>query len=171
VIRSGKDTKRPPDDKYQEKLGQELTTYLREIADENSLLKGIIDRVDFNATTHGVRDLDDDRLSNLIERISEKRLGLNDVEPDIIGRSYEYLIRKFAEGSVSSAGEFYTPAEVGMVMARIMDPEPGMEIYDPCCGSAGVLVKGEIVVRQKKVLPFKKQVLPRKVLWTEKNTQ
>ena len=95
--------------KLADKIGEQLTTLLRDIADENSLLKGIIDRVDFNATTHGVRDLDDDRLSNLIERISEKRLGLNDVEPDIIGRSYEYLIRKFAEGSVSSAGEFYTP--------------------------------------------------------------
>ena len=55
--------------------------------------------MDFNATTHGQRDIDDDRLSNLIERISEKRLGLQDVEADIIGRSYEYLIRKFAEGS------------------------------------------------------------------------
>jgi type I restriction enzyme M protein len=69
-----------------------------------------------------VRDLADDRLSNLIERISEKRLGLGDVEPDIIGRSYEYLIRKFPEGSVSSAGEFYTPKEVGLVMARIIGP-------------------------------------------------
>src|SRR6185436_2479659 len=104
--------------------------------------------VDFNATTHGVRDLDDDRLSNLIERISEKRLGLNDVEADIIGRSYEYLIRKFAEGSVSSAGEFYTPKEVGMVMARIMDPAPGMEVYDPCCGSAGLLIKCQLVAKE-----------------------
>ena len=110
-----------------DKIGEQLTTHVRSIADENPLLKGIIDRVDFNATTHGVRDLADDRLSNLIERISEKRLGLNDVEPDIIGRSYEYLIRKFAEGSVSSAGEFYTPKEVGLVMARIVNPEPGME--------------------------------------------
>ena len=82
------------------KIGEQLTTDLRAIADANPLLKGIIDRVDFNATTHGVRDLDDDRLSNLIEAISAKRLGLADVEPDIIGRSYEYLIRKFAEGSV-----------------------------------------------------------------------
>lgn len=71
--------------KLSDKIGERLTTYLRDIADENPLLKGIIDRVDFNAATHGVRDLADDRLSNLIERISEKRLGLNDVEPDIIG--------------------------------------------------------------------------------------
>jgi type I restriction enzyme M protein len=160
VIRTGKDTKRPPEDKYQEKLGQELTTYLRGIADENSLLKGIIDRVDFNATTHGVRDLDDDRLSNLIERVSEKRLGLNDVEPDIIGRSYEYLIRKFAEGSVSSAGEFYTPKEVGMVMACILDPEPGMTVYDPCCGSAGLLIKCQLALEEKMNLRSRKTYAP-----------
>lgn len=131
------------------RIGEQLTSYLQDIARENPDLKGIIDRVDFNATTHGVRDLADDRLSNLIEAISQKRLGLNDVEPDIIGRSYEYLIRKFAEGSVSSAGEFYTPTEVGFVMARIMDPQPGMTVYDPCCGSAGLLVKCEIVLDEK----------------------
>ena len=51
VIRTGNDTTRPAADKYQEKLGQELTTYLREIADANPLLKGIIDRIDFNATS------------------------------------------------------------------------------------------------------------------------
>ncbi|MBH0177235.1 MAG: SAM-dependent DNA methyltransferase [Nitrospira sp.] len=146
--------------KLADKIGEQLTTHLRAIADENPLLKGIIDRVDFNATTHGVRDLADDRLSNLIERISEKRLGLADVEPDIIGRSYEYLIRKFAEGSVSSAGEFYTPGEVGMVMAKIMDPEPGMEIYDPCCGSAGLLIKCELALDEKMSLRSKMNFAP-----------
>src|SRR5260370_18406020 len=118
-----------------DKIGEQLTTHLRAIADANPLLKGIIDRIDFNATTHGQRDIDDDRLSNLVEEISAKHLGLADVEPDIIGRTYEYLIRKFAEGTGQSAGEFYTPREVSFVMHRIMDPEPGMDIYDPCCGS------------------------------------
>lgn len=167
VIRTGEDTSRSPDDKYLEKLGQELTTYLRAIADSNPLLKGIIDRVDFNATTHGQRDLDDDRLSNLIEAVSAKRLGLNDVEPDIIGRSYEYLIRKFAEGSGQSAGEFYTPTEVGLVMARIMDPEPGMDIYDPCCGSGGLLVKCEIVLDEKMSLRSRKNYAPLKLYGQE----
>src|SRR5438552_9659052 len=134
------------------KIGENLTTYLHGIAKANPALEGIIDRMDFNATTHGQRDIDDDRLSNLIERISEKRLGLNDVEADIIGRSYEYLIRKFAEGSVSSAGEFYTPKEVGMVMARILDPEPGMTVYDPCCGSAGLLIKCQLALNEKMAL-------------------
>jgi len=135
--------------KLTDKIGEKLTTYLRDIARENPKLSGIIDRIDFNATTHGVRDIDDDRLSNLIEKISQKRLGLNDVEPDIIGRSYEYLIRKFAEGGGQSAGEFYTPKEVGIIMAKIMDPEPGMRIYDPCCGSAGLLIKCELVLNEK----------------------
>ena len=95
---------------------------MRAIAKANPGLKGIIDRVDFNATTHGQRDIDDDRLSNLIEAISTKRLGLKDVEADIIGKSYEYLIRKFAEGGGQSAGEFYTPPEVGTIMSRVLAP-------------------------------------------------
>lgn len=132
-----------------DKIGQQLTDHLRSIAKANASLQGIIDRIDFNATTHGQRDIDDDRLSKLIEKVTEKRLGLKDVEPDIIGRSYEYLIRKFAEGSGQSAGEFYTPAEVGMIMAKIMNPEPGMKIYDPTCGSGGLLVKCELALEDK----------------------
>ncbi|MBW4661839.1 MAG: type I restriction-modification system subunit M [Drouetiella hepatica Uher 2000/2452] len=143
-----------------DKIGETLTTYLKDIAKENTLLKGIIDRVDFNATTHGQRDLDDDRLSNLIEKISEKRLGLEDVEADIIGRSYEYLIRKFAENSGQKAGEFYTPLEVGLVMAKIMQPEPGMEIFDPCCGSAGLLIKCQLELEGRMQLAGKEQYAP-----------
>lgn len=130
------------------KIGEGVTTHLRAIARANPRLQGIIDRVDFNATTHGQRDLDDDRLSKLIEAISTKRLGLEDVEADIIGKSYEYLIRKFAEGGGQSAGEFYTPPEVGTIMSRVLQPEPGMEIYDPTCGSGGLLVKCEIAMEQ-----------------------
>ena len=135
--------------KLSDKIGEGVTTHMRAIAKANPLLEGIIDRVDFNATTHGQRDLDDDRLSNLIEAISTKRLGLDDVDADIIGKSYEYLIRKFAEGSGQSAGEFYTPGEVGEIMAKVLAPEPGMEICDPCCGSGGLLIKCEIAMETK----------------------
>jgi type I restriction enzyme M protein len=143
------------------RIGEGVTNHMRSIARENPLLQGIIDRVDFNATTHGQRDIDDDRLSNLIEAISTKRLGLKDVEADIIGKSYEYLIRKFAEGGGQSAGEFYTPPEVGTIMSRVLAPEPGMEIYDPCTGSGGLLVKCEIAMeeeakgRMRSVAPLK----------------
>ncbi len=153
--------------KLSDKIGEKLTTHLRAIAKENPLLQGIIDRVDFNATTHGQRDLDDDRLSNLIETISTKRLGLEDVEPDVIGKSYEYLIRKFAEGSGQSAGEFYTPPEVGLIMAKVMDAEPGMEVYDPCCGSGSLLIKCEIAMEEKMSLRSKKKYAPLKLYGQE----
>lgn len=150
------------------RIGEQLTTHMRDIAKENPLLSGIIDRIDFNATTHGQRDIDDDRLSNLIEKVSLKRLGLKDVEPDIIGRSYEYLIRKFAEGSGQSAGEFYTPLEVGMLMARIIQPQEGMEIYDPCCGSAGLLIKCELELDFLMNLRSKKKYAPLKLYGQER---
>src|SRR5437764_6267997 len=67
----------------------------------------------------------------------------------MFGLRYEYLIRKFAEGSGQSAGEFFTPPEVARVMALIMDPEPGMSVYDPCCGSAGLLIACEHVLDEK----------------------
>ena len=56
--------------------------------------------------------------------ISRHRLGLRNTEPDILGRAYEYLLRKFAEGQGQSAGEFYTPKEVGWLMAELLDPAP-----------------------------------------------
>jgi len=57
---------------------------------------------------------------------------------------YEYLLRKFAEGQGQSAGEFYTPREVAILIARLLDPEPGMTAYDPCCGSGGLLIKSHL---------------------------
>jgi len=150
-----------------DQIGEQLTSHLRAIARENPSLQGIIDRVDFNATTHGQRDLEDNRLSNLIEAISMKRLGLKDVEPDIIGRSYEYLIRKFAEGSGQSAGEFYTPKEVGFIMAHIMNPEPGMTVYDPCCGSAGLLIKCQLALEEQMKLRSRTTYAPLKLYGQE----
>jgi type I restriction enzyme M protein len=122
-------------------LGQYLTDAARAVARENPRLQGVIDVVDFNATTAGQRILDEEPLAALIQVLGRHRLGLDDVEPDLFGRAYEYLLRKFAEGQGQSAGEFYTPREVAILMARLLDPEPGGEIYDPCCGSGGLLIK------------------------------
>ena len=112
--------------KLADKIGEQLTTLLRAIADENSLLKGIIDRVDFNATTHGVRDLDDDRLSNLIERISEKCLGLNDVEADIIGNTetlrsnvaQQYLSELQAEATADLQDSLVVASQQELILAQ-----------------------------------------------------
>jgi type I restriction enzyme M protein len=122
-------------------LGQYLTDAVRAVARENPRLAGVIDMVDFNATAAGQRIISDEHLAALIEVLSRHRLGLHDVEPDILGRAYEYLLRKFAEGQGQSAGEFYTPREVGVLMARLLEPEPGMTVYDPACGSGGLLIK------------------------------
>ncbi|MCL0094648.1 type I restriction-modification system subunit M [Dehalococcoidales bacterium] len=130
-------------------VGEYLTDSVRSIARENPKLQGVIDIVDFNATAAGQRIISDDRLKILVDVLGRYRLGLNDVEPDILGRAYEYLLRKFAEGSGQSAGEFYTPREVAILMSYILDPEPGQEIYDPCCGSGGLLIKCYLRFRQK----------------------
>lgn len=131
------------------RLGERLTEAMRAIARENPKLVGVIDIVDFNATAADQRILDDDTLARLMEILNRQRLGLRDVDPDILGRAYEYLLRKFAEGSGQSAGEFYTPMEVATLMAFILDPEEGETIYDPACGSGGLLIKSQLRLRDK----------------------
>jgi len=127
--------------KQSAKLGEYLTDAVRAIAKQNPKLAGVIDSKDFNETASGQRVISDEKLKLLIDTLNRYRLGLKDVEPDILGRAYEYLLRKFAEGSGQSAGEFYTPREVAVLMAMIVDPEQGEEVYDPCLGSGGLLIK------------------------------
>ena len=136
--------------KITEGLGEKLTEALRKIARENPKLQGVIDIKDFNETQAGQRIISDEHIQRLMQILSRYRLGLNDVEPDILGRAYEYLLRKFAEGSGQSAGEFYTPREVGLLMAYLLDPEEGEEVYDPACGSGGLLIKSQLVLKEKK---------------------
>ncbi len=141
-------------------IGEYMTDAVRAIARENPKLSGVVDIVDFNDTTAGQRVISDDKLKSLIDVLGRHRLGLEDVEPDILGRAYEYLLRKFAEGSGSSAGEFYTPREVGILMAHLLDPKPGEKVYDPTCGSGGLLIKSHLRFREKhgkdpKVAPLK----------------
>ena len=129
-------------------LGEFVTAAMRVVVSQNPRLSGVLDVQDFNEQQSGQRALDDDRLEALIEVISQHRLGLQDTEPDILGRAYEYLLRKFAEGQGQSAGEFYTPKEVGWLMARLINPEPHTTIYDPACGSGGLLIKPRLLFKE-----------------------
>jgi type I restriction enzyme M protein len=140
-------------------LGQFVTDAMREVARLNPDLQGVLDVKDFNERQSGQRTLDDDRLAALIEVVSRHRLGLRNAEPDILGRAYEYLLRKFAEGQGQSAGEFYTPKEVGWLMAHLIDAEPYTTIYDPACGSAGLLIKARLLFEQRH--PKEKSKAPR----------
>ena len=126
-------------------LGEFVTEAMRKVVSQNPRLSGVLDVQDFNEQQSGQRALDDERLATLIEVISRHRLGLQNTEPDILGRAYEYLLRKFAEGQGQSAGEFYTPKEVGWLMARLINPEPHTTIYDPACGSGGLLIKPRLL--------------------------
>ena len=130
------------------RLGEFVTEAMRLVVSQNPRLSGVLDVQDFNEQQSGQRALDDERLATLIEVISRYRLGLQNTEPDILGRAYEYLLRKFAEGQGQSAGEFYTPKEVGWLMARLINPEPHTKIYDPACGSGGLLIKPRLLFKE-----------------------
>ena len=131
-------------------VGEHLTKAVRAVVRYNPSLSGVIDLVDFAAERNGERDVNPAKLAAVIETFSDPRyrLGLADVQPDFLGRAYEYLLRKFAEGSGQSAGEFFTPTEVGFLMAHLLRPRPGETCHDYACGSAGLLVKLQLVARE-----------------------
>lgn len=83
----------------------------------------------------------DDKLRNLIEHMSTKRLGNKDYANDLMGDAYEMLLKTFADLSKAKAGEFYTPRSVVKLLVQILDPKPGETIYDPACGTAGMLIE------------------------------
>jgi type I restriction enzyme M protein len=131
-------------------IGEHLTKAMRAVVKHNPSLSGVIDVVDFAAERNGERDMNPAKLRDVVETFSDPRyrLGLADVDPDFLGRAYEYLLRKFAEGSGQSAGEFFTPTNVGFLMAYILKPRPGQECHDYACGSAGLLIKLQLVARE-----------------------
>lgn len=84
--------------------------------------------------------LSDAILINLIEHYSQHKLSLRAVPDDQLGNAYEYLIKEFADDSGHTAAEFYTNRTVVKLMTMIMDPQPGESVYDPTCGSGGLLL-------------------------------
>lgn len=85
--------------------------------------------------------LSDDRLKDLVEHFSEKKFGNSSYDADVMGDAYEYLIKKFADDSKKNAGEFYTPRSIVALMVRLLDPKDGDTVYDPACGTAGMLIE------------------------------
>lgn len=93
--------------------------------------------------------LSDELLCRLIEHYSQYNLSNSNVEPDILGRAYEYLIKMFADQTNKKAGEFYTPRSVVHLIGMFVNPQPGETIYDPACGTAGMLLECIEQVKQK----------------------
>lgn len=85
-------------------------------------------------------NLSDAKIRELIEHLSTRPLGNKDYPADLMGDAYEILLKKFADDSKAKAGEFYTPRPVVNLLVRILDPQPGETVYDPACGSGGMLI-------------------------------
>lgn len=85
--------------------------------------------------------LSDHLLINLVEHFSQYNLANSNVDPDILGQAYEYLIKHFADLTNKKAGEFYTPRSVVHLMGLIIDAHEGESIYDPACGTGGMLLE------------------------------
>ncbi|MDE1211537.1 type I restriction-modification system subunit M [Vibrio aestuarianus] len=85
--------------------------------------------------------LSDELLINLVEHFSQHTLGNQNVAPDMLGNAYEYLIKHFADLTNKKAGEFYTPRSVVHLLGMILDPHEGETIYDPACGTGGMLLE------------------------------
>jgi type I restriction enzyme M protein len=92
--------------------------------------------------------LPDSLLRDLIEHFSSIALGNSAAQTDILGQSYEYLIKKFADLTNKKAGEFYTPRPIVRLMINILDPKEGESIYDPACGTGGMLLEAVHHVRE-----------------------
>lgn len=93
--------------------------------------------------------LSDAMLTNLIEHYSQHTLDLKNVPDDKLGNAYEYLIKEFADDSGHTAAEFYTNRTVVKLMTMIMDPQPGESVYDPTCGSGGLLLNCALHLKEE----------------------
>lgn len=121
-----------------ENIGQALQTAFREIEKANpETLFGIFG----NASWTNKDKLPDRKLADLIEHFSTKALTNAAVAPDVFGNAYEFLIKKFADQSNKKAGEYYTPRSVVSLLVNILDPQEGESIYDPACGTGGMLIE------------------------------
>jgi type I restriction enzyme M protein len=130
-------------------VGTALNKALEAIEDANvESLEDVLKHINFNRKI-GQRTLDDDILSNFVQNFEKIPLRDENFEfPDLLGAAYEYLIKFFADSAGKKAGEFYTPAEVVRVITEILAPEPGMSVYDPTCGSGGMLIQTRDYVRE-----------------------
>jgi type I restriction enzyme M protein len=130
-------------------VGTGLNKALEALEDANvDALQDVLKGINFNRKI-GQRSLDDDTLSNFVQNFEKIPLRDENFEfPDLLGAAYEYPIKFFADSAGKKAGQFYTPADVVRTLVEIVDPQPHMSIYDPTCGSGGMLIQTRDYVRE-----------------------
>ena len=125
-------------------IGEQINKILEKIEDENkSKLEGVFRDVDFNSERLGNTKDRNRRLKNLIEDFDKPQMNFRPSvigTEDIIGNAYMFLIEKFAAGAGKKGGEFYTPHEVSVLLAKLLAPKAGNRICDPACGSGSLLI-------------------------------
>jgi len=146
-----------------ESVGQALQSAMRGIEQANpNKLYGIFGDTQW---TNKER-LPDALLRDLIEHFSGLPLSNSRVAPDLLGNAYEYLIKKFADLTNKKAGEFYTPRAVVKMLVNFLAPEEGETVYDPACGTGGMLIE---VVQHVRDRGGRVQLLWGKVFGQERN--
>lgn len=137
-----------------DKKNKTLHDAVNGIAEENPILKGIINTVRWNEPApdgSGGKRLHPDVLTTLINYLDAVNLSNKNASVDILGDAYEYLIKRFADENKggTTAGQFYTPQEVVDIIVRYLKPQKGNEVYDPTCGSGGFLINAAKYCKNK----------------------
>lgn len=122
-------------------IGKVIDEAMRLIEVENSRLKNILPK------NFARQELDKRRLGDVVDLFTNVQMAEKGDTRDILGRTYEYCLAKFAEAEGKNAGEFYTPACVVKTLVEVIEPYQG-RVYDPCCGSGGMFVQSAEFVKR-----------------------
>ena len=148
-------------------IGEALTSAMRSVANANDELRGVF-TVDWNQPApdgSGRPLIANEVVHALIQHFDEHDLSNNSVPADVLGRAYEYLIKRFADDAGAKAGEFFTPPEVVDTLVRILEPRPGDTIYDPTGGSGGMLVHAADYLREQGHLATNARYFAQEMNW------
>jgi len=130
-------------------FGSRLDEALAALTESNESLTHVLDHIQFQRTQGNKRVVGDDACKDLLRHFTKHRLRNEDFQfSDLLGSAYEYLINMFAESAGKKGGDFYTPRDVIRLMVRILKPAAGMRVYDPTCGSGGMLIISREYVEQ-----------------------
>lgn len=132
-----------------ESFGNVLDKALGALSEYNPSLEHVLDHISFMRTQGAKRVVSDEACKELVRHFGRYGLRNEDFQfSDLLGAAYEFLINMFAESAGKKGGDFYTPRDVIRLMVRILNPTPQMKIYDPTCGSGGMLIISREFVEQ-----------------------
>ena len=132
-----------------EPFGSVLDKALGALSETNESLEHVLDHISFMRTAGNKRVVSDEACKDLVRHFNRYRLRNEDFQfSDLLGAAYEFLINMFAESAGKKGGDFYTPRDVIRLMVRLIKPRPGMSVYDPTCGSGGMLIISREFIEQ-----------------------